>query len=91
MLRALIPAALALILAAPALGAEAQEPRRVDLYDKGSRRTGYAVIDPETGRVDVFDAKSRRLGYGKVEPGGRLDMFDPKGNRTTDDRTSGSR
>ncbi|MBI3127587.1 MAG: hypothetical protein HYZ11_08295 [Candidatus Tectomicrobia bacterium] len=70
-----------LALAPQAFAAEAQEPRRVDLFDKDSRRTGHAVIEPETGRVDLYDAKSRRQGYGKVQPGGGLELFDLKGNR----------
>ena len=77
-MRAMILAALILAFSAPAL---AQETRRVDLYDKRSRRTGHAVINDKTGRVDLYDRKGRRTGYGKVGDGGRLELFDRKGRR----------
>lgn len=77
-MRALLLAGLVLALAGSALAQE----RRVDLYDAKSRRTGYAVVDPETGRVDLYDRKSRRTGYGKMDGEGRLELFDLKGRRT---------
>lgn len=70
-----------LLLAAPAL---AQDRTRVDLYDTGSRRQGYAIVDRETGRVDYFDQRSRRTGYGTVDPQtGRAERFDASGKRQT--------
>lgn len=76
-MRALILAGLVVLLASFALAQE----RRVDLYVKGSRRTGHVTINEETGRLDFFDTKSRRTGYGKVGDGGRLEMFDRKSRR----------
>lgn len=44
--------ALTLALAAPAFAGE-----RLDLFDLKGHRTGYAVVDRETGRVDSYDAQ----------------------------------
>lgn len=68
----------ALVLAVPAL---AGEPVRIDLYDTKSNRTGYAIVDRETGRVDTYDANSRRTGWGRVDPSGRAERFDLEGRR----------
>ena len=55
---------------------------RIDLYDAGSQRTGYAIIDRRAGRVDLYDAQSRRLGYGVSRPpGSRIDFYRPDGRR----------
>lgn len=80
MMRALVLAGLLLTMGS-AHQVGAQERQRVDLYDKGSRRTGHAIINEEAGRVDFYDSKSRRTGYGKVEEGGRLELFDLKSRR----------
>lgn len=48
--------------------AESIAQTRIDLYDKASNRTGYAVIDPRTGRVDFFDKYSNRTGYAVTQP-----------------------
>jgi hypothetical protein len=37
---------------------------RIDTFDKHSKRTGYLIVNPNTGRVDQFDTRSNRLGYG---------------------------
>jgi hypothetical protein len=41
---------------------------RIDTFDKHSRRTGYLIVNPNTGRVDQFDTRSNRLGYGTTTP-----------------------
>lgn len=67
-----------LLLAAPAL---AQDRTRVDLFDKNSRREGYAVIDERRGTIDTYDTESRRTGYGVIRPDGRVDFYRPDGKR----------
>lgn len=67
---------LTLALTTPALGGQ-----RVDLYDLQGRRTGYAIVDRESGRVDFYDANSRRLGWGRVTPSGKVERFGPDGRR----------
>jgi hypothetical protein len=68
------------LLAAPA-AAVAQDRTRVDLYDTQGRREGYAVIDRDSGRVDLYDRDSRRTGYGRIQPDGKVDLYDPRGGR----------
>jgi len=41
---------------------------RVDTFDKNSNRTGYIIIDKQTGRFDRYDALSRHTGTGKIVP-----------------------
>ena len=77
------PVVVALLLALE-LGAglaSAGEQTRVDLYDTQGRRTGYAVVDQQTGRVDYYDAQSRRTGYGRVDATGRAERFRLDGKR----------
>jgi hypothetical protein len=64
-----------------ATAAVAQNRARVDLYDKDSRRTGYAIVDRESGRIDTYDKDSRRTGYGIVQPDGRFDRYRTDGTR----------
>jgi hypothetical protein len=60
---------------------QAQE-QRVDLFDKNSNRTGYAIVNPKTGRVDTYDKYSNRTGYGRLSTDGRtVDFYDQEGNR----------
>lgn len=54
---------------------------RVDFYDLQGRRTGYALVDRESGRVDFYDAQSRRTGWGRVTPRCTVELFDLKGRR----------
>jgi hypothetical protein len=58
---------------------------RLDIFDQGGRRTGYATIDQGAGRLDLFDRDSRRTGYGiqrRVPSGcGSWDLFRPVGSR----------
>lgn len=61
--------------------AHAGEPARVDLFDAQGRRTGYAVVDRDTGRVDFYDTTSRRTGYGRVDGAGRVERFGLDGRR----------
>jgi hypothetical protein len=61
--------------------AHAGEPTRVDLFDAQGRRTGYAVVDRNTGRVDFYDAMSRRTGYGRVDGVGKVERFGLDGKR----------
>lgn len=61
--------------------AHAGEPTRVDLFDAQGRRTGYAVVDRDTGRVDFYDTTSRRTGYGRVDGAGRVERFGLDGRR----------
>ena len=61
--------------------ARAGERARVDLFDAQGRRTGYAVVDRETGRVDFYDAMSRRTGYGRVGSSGNVERFGLDGTR----------
>ncbi len=61
--------------------ARAGEPSRVDLFDAQGRRTGYAVVDRDTGRVDFYDTKSRRTGYGRVDGTGKVERFGIDGKR----------
>lgn len=74
--------ALALLaVALLALGASALAGERVDLFRPDGTRTGYAVVDRQTGRVDFYDTQSRRTGYGKVQPSGRIERFGLDGKR----------
>jgi hypothetical protein len=41
---------------------------RIDTFDKHSQRTGYLIIDQQTGRIDQYDVHSNRLGYGTTTP-----------------------
>ena len=61
--------------------AHAGESTRVDLFDTHGRRTGYAVVDRDTGRVDFYDTMSRRTGYGRVDGGGKVERFGIDGKR----------
>jgi hypothetical protein len=61
--------------------AHAGEPTRVDLFDAQGRRTGYAVVDRDTGRVDFYDTTSRRTGYGRVDGAGKVERFGLDGKR----------
>jgi len=61
--------------------AHAGEPTRVDLFDTNGRRTGYAVVDRDTGRVDFYDTASRRTGYGRVDDAGKVERFGLNGKR----------
>ena len=61
--------------------AHAGEPTRVDLFDAQGRRTGYAVVDRDTGRVDFYDAMSRRTGFGRVDGVGKVERFGLDGKR----------
>lgn len=67
---------LALALTLPALAGE-----RMDLFDADGRRTGYAVVDRQTGRVDFYDVNSRRTGWGRVDQSGRVERFGLDGKR----------
>jgi hypothetical protein len=67
---------LLLLFATPALAAE-----RIDLFDQLGRRTGYAVVDRESGRVDYYDAQSRHTGWGKADAKGRAERFGMDGKR----------
>jgi hypothetical protein len=60
----------------------AGERAHVSLYDSQGRRTGYAIVDRESGRVDVYDTQSNRTGYGTVDRStGRVELFDVGGRR----------
>jgi len=62
-----------------------QDNIRIDTFDKNSNRTGYIVINPNTGRIDQYDARSNRLGYGTTTTtpyGTRIDTFTNNGTRT---------
>jgi hypothetical protein len=61
--------------------AHAGESTRVDLFDAHGRRTGYAVVDRDTGRVDFYDTMSRRTGYGRVDGAGKVERFGVDGKR----------
>ena len=61
--------------------ARAGEPTRVDRFDTHGRRTGYAVVDRDTGRVDFYDTMSRRTGYGRVDGAGKVERFGVDGKR----------
>lgn len=71
-----VATAVVIVLSSPVLAAD-----RVDLFSPDGRRTGYAIVDRETGRVDFYDAQSRRTGYGKVDETGEAERFDLKGRR----------
>ena len=79
---------LALSIIGCALLAQAQDTR-IDLFDKKSNRTGYIIVNPNTGRVDQFDRRSNRLGYGTVTsppsstPSGESSRSVPPDRRTT--------
>jgi hypothetical protein len=57
------------------------ETTRVDLFDARGQRTGYAVVDRDTGRVDFYDATSRHTGYGRVDGTGKVERFGLDGKR----------
>jgi hypothetical protein len=59
----------------------AGEATRIDLFDAKGRRTGYAVVDRDTGRVDFYDTMSRRTGYGRVDGVGKVERFGLDGKR----------
>jgi hypothetical protein len=61
--------------------ARAGEATRIDLFDTKGRRTGYAVVDRDTGRVDFYDPMSRRTGYGRVDRSGKVERFGLDGRR----------
>jgi len=61
--------------------ARAGEATRIDLFDAKGRRTGYAVVDRDTGRVDFYDTMSRRTGYGRVDGTGKVERFGLDGKR----------
>lgn len=61
--------------------ARAGEATRIDLFDAHGRRTGYAVVDRDTGRVDFYDTMSRRTGYGRVDRPGKVERFGLDGRR----------
>ena len=72
------------LLAGVTLGvvlARAGEATRIDLFDTKGRRTGYAVVDRDTGRVDFYDPMSRRTGYGRVDRSGKVERFGLDGRR----------
>lgn len=70
----------ALLAGVPAGGAGERE--RVDLHDARGRRTGYAIVDRESGRVDFYDVSSRRTGWGRLDPAtGRVERFGLDGRR----------
>jgi hypothetical protein len=65
---------------------------RIDTFDKHSNRTGYLIINQQTGRIDQFDTRSNRLGYGTystpTQPsyGRGSDVLDRNGRSITIDR-----
>lgn len=61
--------------------ARAGETTRIDLFDARARRTGYAIVDRDTGRVDFYDTMSRRTGYGRVDGTGKVERFGLDGKR----------
>src|SRR5262245_47197812 len=66
------------------LVAQSQEIR-IDTFDTRSNRTGYIVVNPNTGRLDQFDTRGNRQGYGTTTTtpyGTRIDTFTPDGART---------
>lgn len=71
----------ALLLASPTIAGE-----RVDLYDRNSKRQGYAEVDRKSGRVDLYDRHSRRTGYGNVDRHGRVELFDRNSRRVGEAR-----
>jgi hypothetical protein len=64
-----------------AVFSEGLTAERVDFFDQQGGRTGYAVVNPETGRIDLYDAHSNRTGYGYVRPDGSIDVFNMNGTR----------
>jgi hypothetical protein len=71
--------------------AQAQQDIRIDTFDKKSNRTGYIIINPNTGRLDQFDSRSNRLGYGQVTGSGsnqRIDTYSTNGSRSNSTLTT---
>jgi hypothetical protein len=72
--------------------AQASQEIRIDTFDEHSNRTGYLIVNPNTGRVDQFDTRSNRLGYGTystpMQPnyGRGSDVLDRYGRSVTIDR-----
>jgi hypothetical protein len=71
--------------------AQASQEIRIDTFDKHSNRTGYLIVNPNTGRVDQFDTRSNRLGYGTTTPtqrgyGRGSELLDQNGRPITIDR-----
>jgi hypothetical protein len=64
-----------LAVAVPAFGQDRHERTRIDLYRPNGSRSGYVIVDHQTGRVDTFDEKSRRTGWGRIERDGRIDLY----------------
>ena len=69
---------LALTVTVCALFAQSQEIR-IDTFDTRSNRTGYIVVNPNTGRLDQFDTRVNRLGYGTTTTTPSSCMMDPGG------------
>ena len=61
--------------------AHGEERTRVDMFDTHGNRSGYAIVDRQTGRVDYYDAKSHHTGWGQVDATGRAERFDMNGQR----------
>ena len=76
----------ALALLGLVLLAQTQPDVRIDTYNNRSNRTGYIIVNPNTGRIDQFDSRNNRLGYGTVTTpstgGTRIDTFTNNGTRT---------
>lgn len=67
---------------------------RIDTFDAKSNRTGYIIVNPNTGRIDQFDTRSNRLGYGQINGSGsnqRIDTFTNNGTRLGNGTTTGTR
>jgi hypothetical protein len=77
------------------LASAQQSDVRIDTFDKQSNRTGYIIVNPNTGRLDQFDKNSNRLGYGTVmtpsSGGTRIDTYSNNGTRSSYRSPSGTR
>ena len=70
MLARLIGTAVALaVLLLPAFAhAQSATETRIDTFDKNYNRTGYLLVNPQTGRVDTFDKYSNRTNSAVISP-----------------------
>jgi|SRR5262245_40661678 len=61
-----IRAFLVVLTLAPSLAFAQSDEVRIDTYDTRSNRTGYVIVNPNTGRYDSYDTRSNRTGYGTI-------------------------
>lgn len=78
-------AAVLLTLWLAAAGDRASAGDWVELYDKAGGRSGYAIINRDSGRVDFYDLSAGRTGWAELDaarPTYRVNFFTSGGRMT---------